>query len=111
MHFSEDIWIELKTFLFHRNLWNIPKYKRLSVALRELPRYDYSYPSVFNYIPQSTVCSSSKLDKFIKKYECFQWVALNKKNILHLVTFIYIPKAVEPDIFVLDSLKYDIYIK
>jgi len=68
MEFSEDLWIFIKEFIFHRHLWylNLPYLK----VIRSLPLISYNsrfYP--LNFI-QSHIRYS---DKFIKSYNVLIW--------------------------------------
>lgn len=81
---NDDLWIEIKKYLFHRHLWNLPIYIRYNKVINNLPRCRISSKA------ESKVTSSEKYDKFIKIIEQFNW---NDRNSINLISFIFFQKT------------------
>ena len=104
MEFNDDIWNEIKEFLFHRHLWNIPKHKLFRNVIKNLPKIGNCSPTVFNYVPKSVVHTSNERDKFVKMYEIINW----NSHLIKIVIYLFLPKSDDYEKFLLESMKYDV---
>uniref|UniRef100_A0A6C0L0E5 Uncharacterized protein n=1 Tax=viral metagenome TaxID=1070528 RepID=A0A6C0L0E5_9ZZZZ len=109
-YLNDDVWNEIKTYKFHRHLWNTINIQKFNKVIKQLPKCGSS-PSVINYlkIPSVIVSTSYINDKFIKIYEYITW----NGHKISLITFVCIPKSENSDTFILNSLKsldYDVYV-
>lgn len=78
------LWIKIKKYLFHRNLWNIPKYIEYNKVIKQIPIILYHKDQPF------IIISKSKFnDKFIKIYE-------NIGN-FKIISYVYLPKSINEE--------------
>tara|TARA_Y100000389_G_scaffold64649_2_gene60718 strand:+ start:1902 stop:2219 length:318 start_codon:yes stop_codon:yes gene_type:complete len=78
MLFIEDIWNEIKKFVFHRHLWMENQDKLKVLTSLKLMKQSEMYIS-----PMMVVSPKESLHKFVKIYEYFMHYSI--------VTLIYIP--------------------
>lgn len=67
MVICDDIWKEIKQFMFQRHLWDTPEHRNFNKVLRELPLINMS-----NYTPH---VAQKRVDKywFIKEVDLLWW--------------------------------------
>lgn len=98
-YLNDDVWNEIKTYRFHRHLWNTVNTTKFNKVIKQLPKLGSS-PSVFNYYKRPSSSSSVIVYDIIKIYEYITW----KTHKINLITFVYIPKFEEDDTFILNEL-------
>lgn len=87
MELNDDVWIEIKKFLFHRHLWNVPLHQSFTRVITDLPKLNM--PSrEFSFF----VTSSVDFDKYIKIHEHVTWCS---RYVLRIVSYTCVPKSSE----------------
>ena len=77
----EDVWLNIKQFIFPKHLWNVPENKMYNKVVSNLPLTNMS-PYVINSPPLVFVSS-----RFVKITENLSW---NKKIYSLLRTFMFL---------------------
>lgn len=86
MYFLDDVWNEIKKFVFHRHLWIENKDK--TETIRDILNLRNK-----ELLPMMMVSKFSYKHRFIKIYEYIQ------KFDFHMVSYIYIPNKLSKDEF------------
>ena len=64
------IWIDIKSYLFNRELWDYPEIKRYNEVLKELPRPGMPIYSIFYDSNQDLCKNKYKINNYVI-YEIF----------------------------------------
>ena len=97
MYVIDDIWLQIKEYLFHRHLWN--KYSKKTKMLKSLPLYTEYYKS---NTPMILVSPKTENLSFIKIYEYL-------KNQQLCVTYMLLPPEIDYNEYNADDYIYSIH--
>tara|TARA_Y100000389_G_scaffold204972_1_gene261450 strand:- start:11233 stop:11541 length:309 start_codon:yes stop_codon:yes gene_type:complete len=87
MEFNNDLWIEIKCFLFRKDLWDIYENRLYSKVISQIPRVN-SFPRVINYkYHNQSLILTSKNKQFLRQFESIIW---NYHTIL-VISYIKVP--------------------
>jgi len=103
MIFCDDIWKEIKMFLFRKHLWNIREVMFFNRCLYDITNQNDYYKQPLIYIS-----SLENYSRILKIYETIHWKTIGD---LMIVTYIYLPNVQNAEEYIYytyyPSLKYD----
>jgi hypothetical protein len=84
MLFCDDLWIEIKKYVFNRHLWNIPIIETYNLVLNEMPKIrSCSFMKRYAYAPYISIMKKYNKSFYILT-DSFSW----RNNIFFLVNYV-----------------------